>query len=480
MYTDWSEKSDPSLPKYEQIADYFKKQICEGSLVHGDKLLSQRDLCNKFAVSRPTISKALEILEREGVITIESKRKAIVSIGSPNTTQKIIDWNKYTKVSFHQENVGVYRKHNFSRSNPSYINLFETYFGHDFSPLTPVMKAMWHVQNDTRHLDRYSNFDIRGTLSLRQAVCNYLMEDGIEVPPSQVIICHSLQNAYYTIFNSLCNQNINCYVEQDSLFLIDRMLPVCMKFVPLAVDNKGISVEALTKHLKNRRKSLLIVDPEFSMPSGVTHSLARRRQLLKIASSWQVPIIESVAVKDCWHTQKPEKTFKALDMTQNVIHIFSLARPFMFAPISAIIAPEAIIPSLIDVKLRNDVYTDVVVQAIFERLLTENIYRDYMDSIRPDIIKACDETEKMVSKYFTGLASWQKPSYGVSFRLQFDYPIMDCFNDLDKEGILIYPPNVFHSSNQFIWFCYTGVSQDKLDHALSRVAYHISKKRGRK
>lgn len=480
MFTAWREKSDPDLPVYEQIVCYIKTLINDGVIINGDKLMSQRDLCSKFGVSRPTVAKALEILEHEGIITIESKRKSIVTIGIPRVDHKVIDWDQYTKVSFHQENAGTYKKHNFSRSNPNYINLFETYFGHDFSPLTPVIKAMGHVQNDVERLDRYSNFDVRGTLSLRQAVCDYLLNDGIEASTSQVIICHSLHNAYYTIFNSLCNQNTNCYVEQDSLFLIDKMLPVNLRFIPMAVDSEGISVEPFVRHLKNKRKGVLFVDPEFSMPSGISHSLARRKQLLKTAGEWQTPIIESVAVKDCWHNERPGKSFKALDVGQNVVHIFSLARPFMFAPITAIVAPEAVIPAMIDVKLKNDVYTDVITQAIFEKLLTENIYRDYMDFIRPDIIKACDETEKIVAKYFTGIARWKKPSYGVSFRLEFDYPISECFSALEKEGILLYSPNTFHSCHNFIWFCYTGVSLDKLDFALGRVAYHVSRGRNRK
>lgn len=480
MLVGWRKDSNPALPVYEQIADYFRNQIRIGAIVDGDMLMSQRDMCMKFGVSRPTVSKALEILEREGVICIEAKRKAIVTIGSAKRPHEMIDWNQYIKVSFHQENVGVYKKHNFSRSNPSYINLFETYFGHDFSPLTPVMKAMGFVQNDSGRLDRYSNFDVRGTLSLRQAVCDYLLGEGIDVTPSQVVICHSLHNAYYTIFSALCNQNTNFYVEQDSLFLIDKMLPVCLKFIPLAADKDGISADALLKHLKNRRRGFLVVDPEFSMPSGITHSLNRRKQLLKTAAEWQIPIIESVAVKDCWHRTPPLKTFKALDVGQNVIHIFSLARPFMFAPISAIIAPEAVVPALIDVKLKYDVYTDVIIQAIFEKLLTENIYRDYMDSVRPEIIRTCDETEKIVAAYFTGIAKWNKPTYGVSFRLEFDFPISECFNALEKEGILLYSPNMFHSSNNFLWFCYTGVSMDKLEFALGRVAYHINRIRNRK
>jgi GntR family transcriptional regulator of abcA and norABC len=110
---------------------------------------------------------------------------------------------------------------------------------------------------------------------------------------------------------------------------------------------------------------------------------------------------------------------------------------------------------------------------IMEKLLSENIYSDYMDSVRESIIERCDEVDVLLHKYFDDLASWTKPTYGVTYRLNFNKSVIECINTLRKEGLLLFPPSFFGSGKNFIWFCYTGVSVEKLEHALSRISFHM-------
>jgi len=57
---------DQALPKYRQIANHFRDQILRGDLRPGDELPSERAVASRFSVSRPTATKALELLRQEG------------------------------------------------------------------------------------------------------------------------------------------------------------------------------------------------------------------------------------------------------------------------------------------------------------------------------------------------------------------------------------------------------------------------------
>lgn len=59
-------KLDEALPKYRQIADYYRDQILRGDLHPGDEIPSERVIAAQFSVARPTATKALEILRGEG------------------------------------------------------------------------------------------------------------------------------------------------------------------------------------------------------------------------------------------------------------------------------------------------------------------------------------------------------------------------------------------------------------------------------
>jgi GntR family transcriptional regulator len=53
-------------PRYVQIADHFRQRIVSGDLQPGDEIPSERQLADEWSTSRPTVTKALDLLRREG------------------------------------------------------------------------------------------------------------------------------------------------------------------------------------------------------------------------------------------------------------------------------------------------------------------------------------------------------------------------------------------------------------------------------
>jgi len=475
MFKDWHLDTNSGKTVYEQIADYFKTLIRDGRLTQGAVLPSQRDMCSIFDVSRPTISKALEVLEHERLIRLEDRKKPIVRVDSLNPDHMPIDWECYTRTAQHVETSEAYKFINYVRSDINITNLFESYFGHDFFPYKPMEQAVNSAKINMETMDHHSNFDIRGILSLRQTICNYLTKENIYSSPSQIVVFDNIQTAYIAIFRAMCNQNINCYLEEESLFLLDRILPSCVNFLPIQTDNYGVIPKDLSSKIYKKRKGMLILDTHYSMPSCASYPLHRKKEILNLSSEYQLPIVECESIKDCWHETKPVPSLKSLDNFQNVIYIFSLTRPFMLAPMAAVVAPEALVSALLNVKLKNRVYTDIFSQMVMEKLLAENIYTDYMNSIRPLLIERRDQVDLLLHNHFDGIAQWEKPAHGVNYRLNFDFSVSEIFNSLRKEGLLLFPSEFFGSRKHFIWFCYTGVSLEKLDYAFSRIVYYIRK-----
>lgn len=57
-----------ALPKYEQIATDLRGRIVRGELTPGDGIPSERDLTERWQVSRATVVKAVEVLRQEGLV----------------------------------------------------------------------------------------------------------------------------------------------------------------------------------------------------------------------------------------------------------------------------------------------------------------------------------------------------------------------------------------------------------------------------
>lgn len=57
------------IPRYQQIADALRQRIGEGGLAAGHRLQTQRGLAVEFGVTLMTLRQALEVLERDGLVT---------------------------------------------------------------------------------------------------------------------------------------------------------------------------------------------------------------------------------------------------------------------------------------------------------------------------------------------------------------------------------------------------------------------------
>ncbi|MGX7023531.1 GntR family transcriptional regulator [Vagococcus hydrophili] len=59
-----------STPLYEQIIIYIKKQIKDGVLSPGDRLLSVREMANSLKINPNTVNRAYKVLEQEEFIIV--------------------------------------------------------------------------------------------------------------------------------------------------------------------------------------------------------------------------------------------------------------------------------------------------------------------------------------------------------------------------------------------------------------------------
>ena len=77
-------------PEYLRIAYHYQARIVGGRLRPGDKLPSERAIADRFGVARPTATKALDVLRREGLV--ESLTGAGTFVAEPGTWAATKAW----------------------------------------------------------------------------------------------------------------------------------------------------------------------------------------------------------------------------------------------------------------------------------------------------------------------------------------------------------------------------------------------------
>lgn len=83
----------PGAPKPEQIASVLEQEIRSGVLAFGDRLQSENELVQRFAVSRNTLRKGLEELNSRGLITTKVGIGSFVTFNG-QTIHDVMGWSK--------------------------------------------------------------------------------------------------------------------------------------------------------------------------------------------------------------------------------------------------------------------------------------------------------------------------------------------------------------------------------------------------
>ncbi len=79
MSNDIAKQNAAKTVKYTQIVNYIEDLIHSGDLKAGDQLLSERELCERFSVSRSSVRKALAVLEGASLIETQPRGGAFVT-----------------------------------------------------------------------------------------------------------------------------------------------------------------------------------------------------------------------------------------------------------------------------------------------------------------------------------------------------------------------------------------------------------------
>ncbi|MGE4277045.1 MAG: PLP-dependent aminotransferase family protein [Lawsonibacter sp.] len=471
---DWKPDRDSEVPLYSQIVNYFSEKISSGSWLSGQTLPSQRKLSELFKVNRSTIVEAMEELTSLGMLESGFGRGTKIANDSWSLLMqdKAPDWKSHIKAGGFRSNiptVQIINQLEFERG----VTRMST---GELSPELMQTELTREVLSKLSTRDLFMNYpDPLGMPGLRTAIQDYLRENGIDVPLSNILVVSGALQALQLICMGIVQAKSAVYVESPSyLRSLNLVQSVGAEIKGVPMDDDGILPWMIREPQSSTCHSLLYTIPTFQNPTGCVMPESRRIEVLKCCRKNHMPIIEDDVFRDLWLDKVPPPTIKSMDQNGSVVYIGSLSK--CFSPglrLGWLVGPESVVQRLADVKMQMDYGVSVLTQQVVEELLRSGLYYTGVNTIRQHLRERRDLILYLLEKYFGDLAEWDRPSGGffIWVRLKHRMSAEHLFNRALKEGLLILPGSVYDMGYSSAFrLTYGYLSPKELESGVKRLA----------
>lgn len=158
-------------------------------------------------------------------------------------------------------------------------------------------------------------------------LCEWIADRHGLADASQVMVTNGSLEAGAMLFRHLVSPGDRVVVEQPSydrtLLLLEQL---GADFVPIALEDDGLDVDALEKALELGPIRLVHVIPNFHNPAGCTLSAEKRERLVALAAEHDFLIFEDDPYRELSFGEDPPPTMLSLDDNDKVVHASSFSK----------------------------------------------------------------------------------------------------------------------------------------------------------
>ena len=441
--------NDPGLSLQTRIREMLVSAILDGHLPAGSPVPSGRKLAQQLNVARNTVVLAYEHLVDEGYLVARERSgfyvnddivKGRAQRPHVNSIASDIDWANRFRVT------GSSYRHIQKPANWQQYP-YPFLYGQYDPALFPI--ADW--RDCCRHADSVGaihawagdRIDQDDPSLVHQIHTRVLPRRGVMVQPDEILITLGAQHALYLAAQLLIGRQTAVGIEDPGYTDARNVFASHSQSVtPLPLDPEGV-----VPGPELQRCQYAYVTPSHQLPTTLTMSLQRRRDLLEFANQHDIVLIEDDYESELNFSDRPIPALKSMDQEGRVLYIGSLSKTL--APglrMGYLVGPREFIQEarvLRRLMLRHP-------PANNQNIVSEFLKRGYHDALVRRLHHSLRDRwqvmNEALNEYIPGCTP--TPSFGGSaFWVQSDaLPDIGKFTEQARQrGVLIEPGEVFFS-----------------------------------
>jgi 2-aminoadipate transaminase len=313
----------------------------------------------------------------------------------------------------------------------------------DSFPVAELREATNRVLRDTpREALQYAASE--GFGPLREWVAAHLVEQGMHVTPSQVLITTGSQQGLDLAGKVLSDAGSRILVETPTyLGALQAFSAFEPDIVPVASDDEGPLPAALDDSMRGAR--FMYVLPNYQNPSGHCYSESRRVALVDRLRTLGIGIVEDNPYGDLWYDTPPPKAL-AGRWPEGVLYHGSFSK--VLAPglrLGYVVAPAPLYPKLLQAKQAADLHTPGFNQRIVYEVVRDGFLARHVPLIRARYTAQRDAMAAALSRHMPEGCAWNTPHGGMFFwvRLPAGIDALQLLPIAVKRGVAFVPGSAF-------------------------------------
>jgi 2-aminoadipate transaminase len=258
--------------------------------------------------------------------------------------------------------------------------------------------------------------DTTGRLRTKQTICDLMLDMQISVTPDDLIVTTGGQQALDLLGKTFIDRGDVIITEGPTyLGALQAFSAYEPDVHPIPFDEDGMRMDLLEDELSRLGvggAKFIYTIPTFQNPGGVTMSLERRKQLLELANSYSIPVIEDDPYGRLRFEGEHVPCLRALDA--KVIYLGTVSK--IFAPglrTGWVLAPHPILSKIKMVKQGTDLCGSALNQVIVERYFAETDWRGTLAASCARYTRRRDAMLAALEEFFPPEATWTHPQGGL-------------------------------------------------------------------
>jgi len=260
-----------------------------------------------------------------------------------------------------------------------------------------------------------------GVMSFREAVADFVRSKGVKVlSDDRVAVTTGSQEAIYLLAMTLINPKDAIIVESPTyLAALNVFRYYGAEFVSVPIDENGMKTELLEDKIKEAKSKGLNVKLVYTVatchnPTGVIMPDDRRKELLEVASKYDLLVIEDDPYSFFVFDEVPFTPLKTLDSEGRVIYLGTFSK--ILAPglrLGYMVADRQITRMVELAKQMVDLHSSTLSQYIALYALKEGVVEKTIQKARLVYREKRDIMIESLEEYMPEGSHWFKPRGGL-------------------------------------------------------------------